>query len=260
MQSYDKKGELDALKGMMQSNKHRRVQSNAGLADSSQQGLSKTVSTPQGYNSIQLQRFSSSNKTRTEDPYSFLTPNPKAEAESMPANSGSKQLTLGDMEVYAAKRIKSIMSLQTSLQTNLSRFIEMIEKCQRENSKRNFLKYHNEILRIIQDLSTHPGLGQRKTADLVKNLEELYFELQSRLETELNNRDTNFIFVTNEAQTFARITMKICNEFGCQTISLKKKLNAFFDSLSTTARDPAEVFKTQKTEPKRALVGNVMSR
>lgn len=254
MQPFDKRGDLDSLTGIVQSNKHRRVQSNAG-SSAVNQLFSKTGNASLGYSTNQGHRFGSTSKTGAPEPFS--TPNPKAGADSVPGSSDLKQLTSADMELYAAKRLKSIMSLQSSLQTNLSRFMDMIEKCQKENNKRPLGRINNDLLKIIQELTQFPGISNRRTTELIKTLEELYYDQQSRTEAELHNKDTNFLFVTNEALTFARITMKICTEFGCQTNSLKKKLNAFFDASPTNQRTAADVFKTSKTEPKKTLTGNI---
>jgi hypothetical protein len=257
MQPFDKRGDLDSLKGIVQSNKHRRVQSNTGTSAVSQL-FSKNGNASLGYSSNQGQRYGSTSKTGAYE--DFTTPNQKMGADSVPGSSGLKQLTLGDIELYSAKRLKSIMSLQSSLQTNLSRFTDMIEKCRKENSKRNSNRVATEILKTIQELSSFPGISQRRTSDLIRNLEELYYDYQNRMDAELSNKDTNFLFVTNEAKAFADITMKICTEFGCQSNSLKKKLNSFFDSQPSNPRDPAEVFKISKTEQKKPHATNTYSR
>jgi hypothetical protein len=253
MHSFDKRAELDPLKNLIQSNKHRRVHSNTASAIGGQL-FSKAATTSLGYSANQAQRYSSTNKAKAPD--TFSTPNPKVYPDSVPATSNLKQINDSDMEVYAAKRLKSIIRLQTSLQTNLARFIEMIEKCQKESTKRNFSNIKNDILKIIQELSTFPGISQRRTIDLIKNLEDLFYDLQSRMESEVNNKETNFLFVTNEALNFARITSKICNEFGHQAISLKNKLAAFFDTVLPQQNHP-EPLKSNKTEPKKTLTGSV---
>jgi DNA-directed RNA polymerase delta subunit len=63
-------------------------------------------------------------------------------------------------------------------------------------------------------------------------LEELFFEQQTKSEASLSKKDEIFSYFVNESNSFCKITNKIANEFGCQTVSLKKKIDGFFTNLA----------------------------
>lgn len=74
--------------------------------------------------------------------------------------------------------------------------------------------------------------GQKRLKETAKALEELFFEQQAKSEASLNKKDEIFSYFVNESNSFCKITNKIANEFGCQTISLKKKIDGFFLNLA----------------------------
>ncbi len=206
------------LRQGLSSGKHRRAQSNAGSSKLTPSIPQKKFqdANPQGlYQSGVPSQLFASQQTGPLAQQSV-----QSQAKSLP-----------EIEVYAGKRLKSINTLQTSLDTNLSRFNQVIEDCLRSHSKKPPASLKNELLRIIHDLGASVSSSHWKSAELIKNLEEVFYEQQSRIESLINDKDSKFQFLSNEAQNFSKTTYKICSELGCQTASLSRKLIAFFERL-----------------------------
>lgn len=239
--------EAGLAKKSSQGGSHRRVHSTAIPLRMGEQDQPNQV-TLQGYNIHQSNRLTSSSSKKPKAD-TFSTPGPKQNPPSVQQSGGTTPLGPAEIELYVAKRLKSIMSLQSSLQTNLARFSGMIEKLQKDNTKKSLSSINHEMARVIQEIVSSPSISQKRIQDHFKKLQEIQYELQNRVETELSNKDTNFLFVTNESLSFARITMKICNEFGCQAISLKKKLNAFFGNSDGT-KDHQDFRRLANTDSK----------
>lgn len=242
-------------KKVTQGGSHRRVQSNAiplnvgGPTQPSQPSQ-------QVYSILQGQRIGNSD-SRKPLADNFSTPGPKNNVVFARPSTTKGPIGLADIEVYAAKRLKSIMSLQTSLQTNLARFTDMIERLQKEKTKRSITVINHEMSKVIQEIGSSPSYSNKRLQDQVKKLHEIHVELQNRVESEISNKEMNFLFSTNESLAFARITLKICNEFGCQAISLKKKLNTFFDNFDEN-RGNHQYESMTKTDPKQHNSQNIL--
>ena len=202
----------------LSSTKHRRAASNAGPSK-------VTPSIPQK----KFQETAPQGIYQSGVPSQLFVSQQAGPNAQLPVQTQAKSLP--EIEIYASKRLKSINTLQTSLDTNLSRFNQVIDDCMRSHSKKSATSLKNELLRIIHDLGASVGSNHWKSAELIKNLEEVFYEQQSRVESLVNDKDSKFQFLTNEAHNFSKTTLKICSELGCQTASLSRKLTAFFEKM-----------------------------
>ena len=140
--------------------------------------------------------------------------------------------SLSDFETYFAKRLKLITTLQSSLNKNLTTFLSVVDEFSKAASvKGEATGLKNELLKIIHQLSGSVGTNQRRSLELVKNLEELFYEHESRIEGAMNKKDTQFQQLANEANNFSSKTFKISNGLGCHASSLNKRLKLLLDSL-----------------------------
>jgi hypothetical protein len=140
-------------------------------------------------------------------------------------------ITISDMKEYSTMRIGSITSLQTYLQNNTNRFISLVEE-----SKKAYAKKHNplrspEAIKAIDELNGAATASQRRINEIIKNVQEMFAASQTKVDSALRTKEAHIAHICDESVNFAKSTLKICDQFGSQAFSLKRKLIIFLESL-----------------------------